>query len=117
MTHTPSQDIKRDFDRAGFVAIRSFLNPLQVEQVQRRMDEYVRDIVPLVPRSHAFYEDKSRPETLKQLQDIGNHDVYFGRMFVSEPFVSLAELLLDGPVRLGNLQWFNKPPTIGQPTP
>src|SRR5687767_11068484 len=94
MTYAASREIKQSFDRDGFVAIRSFLNPLETERVQRRMDEYVRDIVPLMPRNHAFYEDKSRPETLKQLQDLADYDVFFGRLFVSEPFVSLAELLL-----------------------
>jgi phytanoyl-CoA hydroxylase len=116
-SYLTSKQIKHAFDRDGFVALRSFLNPLQVEQVQLRMDRYVQEIVPFVPRNHAFYEDKDRPETLKQLQSIGSHDPVLGRLFLSEQFVGLAELLLDGPVRAGDVQWFNKPPKIGQPTP
>lgn len=112
-----SQQIKQQFDRDGFIAIRPFLNVLQVEEVQKRMDAYVRDIVPLLPRDHAFYEVKGRPETLKQLQSVSNHDPYFGRLYFGEALVGLAELLLDGPVRCDNLQWFNKPPRIGQHTP
>jgi len=112
-----SEEIRRTFRRDGFVAIRSFLNPLELERVRTRMDAYVRDVVPFVPQGHAMFEDKAHPETLKQLQDISNHDPFFGRLLFSEPFVGLAELLLDGAVRAGNLQWFNKPPRVGQPTP
>ena len=115
-TLSPRQ-IKADFDRDGYVAIPSFLNPLQVDQIQKRMDEYLRDVVPYVSPKHKFYEDKDRPETLKHLVDLSNHDPFFGRMFFSEQFVGLAELLLNGPVQGANLQWFNKPPQFGNPTP
>lgn len=115
--NSASRQIKQAFDRDGFVAIRPFLNVLQTEQIQQRMEDYVRNIVPLLPRDHAFYEDKSRPETLKQLQDVSNHDPYFGRLYFGEALVGLAELLLDGPVCCDNLQWFNKPPRVGQHTP
>ncbi|MCC6422866.1 MAG: phytanoyl-CoA dioxygenase family protein [Phycisphaerales bacterium] len=113
---TPTQ-IKESFDRDGYVVIPSFLNPLQVAQVQSRMDEFVREVVPYLPAKHKFYEDKDRPETLKQLQDLSNHDPFFGRMFFSEQFVGVAELLLGSAVQGANLQWFNKPAKIGSPTP
>jgi len=112
-----TQNIKQSFDRDGFVAISSFLNSFQIEQVQKRIRDYVHNVLPYIPYNHAFYEDKARPETLKHLLNISHHDPIFGRMFFSEPFVDLAELLLNGPVRASTLQWFNKPPTTGQPTP
>ena len=111
------KSMKAVFDSAGYLVIPSFLNPLQIDEVQRKMDEYVRDVVPHVPVKQVFYENKDRPETLKQLQDVWKHDPYFGRMFFSEQFVGLAELLLGGPVQGENLQWFNKPARIGSPTP
>lgn len=113
---TPKQ-IKAAFDQDGYVAIRSFLNPLQTDAIRQRMHEYIKDVVPNLPDKHKFYEDKNRPETLKQLQDLSNHDPYFGRLFFSEQFVGLAELLLNGPVQGANLQWFNKPAQVGSPTP
>src|SRR5687767_9412070 len=113
----PSAEIKQSFDYDGFVTVRSFLNPLELEQVQKRMETYVRDILPYVPRTHAHYEDKDRPETLKHLLELSKYDVFFARMNASEKFIGLAELLLDGPVRLSCPQWFNKPPRLGQATP
>lgn len=112
-----SQQLKEDFDRDGFIAIRPFLNQLEIERVRNRMDDYVRNIAPLLPREHVFYEEKGRPETLKQLQYVSNYDPFFGRLFFSEALVGLAELLLGGPVRCEHLQWFNKPAGVGQPTP
>ena len=38
-------------------------------------------------------------------------------MLFRSPFRELAELLLDGPVVPKDLQYFNKPPGIGKPTP
>ncbi len=61
------KSMKAVFDSAGYLVIPSFLNPLQIDEVQRKMDEYVRDVVPHVPVKQVFYENKDRPETLKQL--------------------------------------------------
>lgn len=109
--------LKQTFDRDGFVALRGFLSREQLEQVHGRMERYVRELVPLLASSKVMYEDKSRPETLKQMQDVYKHDPFFGRLAFGEQFLGLAELLLGGPVRFDNVQWFNKPPQIGSATP
>ena len=36
--------------------------------LKRELARYIREVVPTLPDKHAFYDDKSRPETLKQLQ-------------------------------------------------
>jgi phytanoyl-CoA hydroxylase len=48
---------------------------------------------------------------------MGQHDGWFREQFESGRPRQLAETLLGGPVVPKNLQYFNKPPGVGQPTP
>ena len=45
------------------------------------------------------------------------YDEWFNQFFFSERFIKLAELLMGTSIVGKNLQWFNKPPGAGQPTP
>ena len=72
--------------------------------------------MPALPRAHVFYEEINQQDSLKQIQLMHTYDVYFGELFRSK-FKTLAEVLLAGPVDGKNMQYFNKPPKIGKPTP
>ena len=54
------------------------------------------------------------PTSLKQLQRMEEHDPWFGEFFNGRPR-GLAEELLGTEVVGKNMQYFNKPPGIGQP--
>ena len=58
-------------DRDGFVVIPGCLPARSLIAAPENLDRYVRDVVPTLPDADAFYEDRSRPETLKQLQRMG----------------------------------------------
>jgi hypothetical protein len=62
-----AKQIKADFDRDGYVVIRSFLNPGEVVALQRELDRYVNVVAPKLPATDVMYEDKQNPQTLKQL--------------------------------------------------
>jgi phytanoyl-CoA hydroxylase len=109
--------LKEAFDRDGYVVLPGFLSREEVAELSQEVDRYVRDVVPGLPVEEVFYERKGHPETLKQLQRMFRYDAYFERCFLSDRFVKLAELLLGDKVVGKNLQWFNKPPGTGQPTP
>ena len=55
--------------------------------------------------------------TLKQIQQIADCDAYYKQLAHSAKVVGLAEELLGGPVKLVNMQYFNKVPRQGKPTP
>lgn len=105
------------FESDGYVALPGFLNATELATLCGRLDRYLLDIVPTLPPEHVFYEDKQRPETLKQLQVMHRYDPYFAELFGGGPLVELAESLLNDRVVGKNLQYFNKPPGVGQPTP
>jgi len=109
--------IQSDFENDGFVAIRHFLHGEELAELMTNVERFIRDIVPTMPPEHVFYEDKSDRSTLKQIQHMGDYDPFFQDLFVAGRFREIAELLLDGPVEPKNMQYFNKPPGVGQPTP
>ena len=107
---------KPAFDRDGFVIVRQFLTATDRTEVCNNLDRYIRDVVPGLPDAHAFYQDRSRPETLKQVQQM-TADPFF-RDYVHHPaWKGLGEALLGEEVRCDSPTWFNKPPQTEHPTP
>jgi len=110
------QNYKPAFDRDGFVIVRQFLSGKDFAEVCDNLGRYIRDVVPGLPDADAFYQDRSRPETLKQLQHMTG-DPFF-RDYVNHPtWKGLAEDLLGEDVWCESPLWFNKPPQTQHPTP
>ncbi|MEX0642876.1 MAG: phytanoyl-CoA dioxygenase family protein [Pirellulales bacterium] len=106
-----------DYDRTGYVALRGFLSSEEVTALHTNVARYISDIVPTLPREQVFYEKMGANETLKQLQRMHNYDEYFHQFFTKGKFPALAGTLLRDEVVPINLQYFNKPAGVGQPTP
>lgn len=104
------------FLQDGFVAVPSFLDAAEVAATLEQLDRFITKRVPDLPPEHVFYEDKSDPSTLKQLQRLQEYDPWFATLMHGKPRI-LAESLLDSEVVAQNMQFFNKPPGVGQPTP
>lgn len=111
-----TQGLKEDFDRNGYVVIRQLLPAEDFAKLTTELDRYIREVVPQLPDADAFYVEKSRPETLKQMQHM-QVDSFF-RDYTKHPaWISLAETLLGEPVVAEYPEWFNKPPGESAPTP
>ena len=106
----------QSFHQDGYIALPGFLDTTEVEALYLNLNRFIAEVVPTLPREHVFYEDLERPESLKQIQLMYTYDAYFESLF-NEKFKTLAEILLEGPVQGKNMQYFNKPPKIGKPTP
>jgi phytanoyl-CoA hydroxylase len=109
--------LKQEFDKNGYVAIKSFFGPDETAELQRETARFVESVVPDVPAEAVYYEDKDDADTLKQVQKLYEHDNYFMRLARDQKVVRLAEELLGGPVTIQNMQYFNKVPRIGNVTP
>lgn len=105
------------FEKDGFVSLPSFMAADVLDEFQANVDRFIQDVVPKLPHQHVFYEDKADSTTLKQFQNMDEHDPYFADWTQAGPFRELAELVMGGPVVAKNMQYFNKPPKIGKPTP
>ena len=109
-------DLKTNCDRDGFVVVRGFLPADELDVLRQNLDRYIREVVPTLPDSDAFYEDRSRPETLKQLQRMAG-DPFFAAYSHNPRWVALAEALLGEPAAADQPEWFDKPPGTNHVTP
>ncbi|QDU26341.1 Phytanoyl-CoA dioxygenase (PhyH) [Anatilimnocola aggregata] len=107
---------KPAFDRDGYVIVRQFLSADELTELKGELARYIREVVPTLPAANAFYEDKSRPETLKQLQNM-ELDSYFEQYQQHPRWRLLAETLVDEPATALAPEWFNKPRGTNHVTP
>jgi phytanoyl-CoA hydroxylase len=114
---TVNNDTLQNFAGDGFIALRNFVGGEELSDVRGRAEQFIENVVPQMPPEQVFYEDKHDRTTLKQIQHLSDHDAWFRELFTAGQFREIAELLLDGPVVPVNMQYFNKPPGSGQPTP
>lgn len=109
--------LRDEFVAEGYVVIRGFLSGGQLSMLREQLDRYIRDVVPGLGTGDAFYEDRSRPETLKQLHRI-EQDAFFAGYLGHSLWRHTAESLLGEEVRLPQgAEWFNKPPATQHATP
>ena len=87
-----------------------------LNELQHHVNRYILEVVPKLPPSDAFYEDRSRPETLKQLQRM-DCDPFFNDYKRTDRWTALAETLLGEPAMADPPEWFNKPPGTNHVTP
>lgn len=111
------KSIKEAFKKNGYVFIPGFLRTEEVDTIRKNFDRVIDEVVPEMPENSVFYEDKSDPSTLKQLIDLHLYDPFFKEVLTDGKFKEMAEYLLDDQVIGKNLEYFNKPPLIGKPTP
>jgi phytanoyl-CoA hydroxylase len=107
---------KQPFDTDGFVIVPQFLNPAELDELRTNLDRYIREVVPTLADSHAFYDAKGRPETLKQMQHMGC-DPFFAAYRQHPTWLALAGSLLGEEVEAQEPEWFNKPPGTQHVTP
>ena len=107
---------KRAFDQRGFVIVRHLLAGKELAHLQEHLERYIQQVVPGLPDSDAFYQDRQHPETLKQLQRMDG-DAFF-RAYKQHPrWTELAAALVGEAVTAEPPEWFNKPPTTQHVTP
>lgn len=109
-------ELSETFDRDGFVVVRQFLSGDELDELRVHLERYICQVVPTLPDTSAFYDDRGRPETLKQLQHMDG-DPYFRQYKHHSHWVELAGTLLREPVEPQGTEWFNKPPGTEHATP
>jgi len=112
-----AQELKKKFDRDGYAVIRGFLSPAELAGLNHELERYITECVPTLQRTDVYYENRDNPATLKQMARIKEHDAYFAGLITRPKWKGLAETLLADQVVAQELEWFNKPPEIGKPTP
>lgn len=104
------------FAQDGFVFVPQLLPADDFADLHRELDRYIREVAPTLASGDAFYEDKSRPETLKQLHRM-SVDPFFREYRRHPAWAELAAALLGEEAEAMEPEWFNKPPGTQHATP
>lgn len=112
-----SQDSRKsDYDRDGFIVVRSFLSDTELSELRQELDRYISDVVPSLPETAAFFHDQTQPQSLKQLQHMGC-DPFFEACRSHPEWSALAHELIGEECHAQEPEWFNKPPQTDHITP
>jgi len=113
----PASEMTAAFERDGYVALPGFLSQQELDAVEQALARFAPERLKQMPEEHVFLEDKNDYTTLKQIQQLFDYDAVFHRLMFGSRFEEVAATLLGDKVVGKNMQYFNKPPKVGQPTP
>ena len=111
------EKLTNSFQQLGFFVIEKFISDAEVAQIHSELSRVQKDVIPKMPASEVYYDQKGDKNSLKQLQRLHVHDAFFNTLMINSPFQKIAEHLLGESVEGKNLQYFNKRPMVSQPTP
>lgn len=109
--------LRTDFVNDGYIFFPGFLNQGEIRLVQSKISKFIETKLESMKNNEVYYEDINDKSTLKQLQHLFKYDPFFFDMMFGSRFEKLASILLADGVMGKNIQYFNKPPKIGKPTP
>jgi len=112
-----ASDMVAAFERDGYLALPGFLTDEERREVEQALARFTPDRLKQMPEGHVFFEDPNDATTLKQIQQLFDYDPVFNNMMFNSKFEQVAATLLGDKVVGRNMQYFNKPPQVGQPTP
>ncbi len=111
-------DALRDsFDADGFVIVRGLFDSADIRELQSQVDRYIREVVPTLPKEAAFFDDYSKPETLRKMQSLEKRDPWFENFMSKGKHVPLMEHFLRDKFSPQGLEWFDKLPYDPNATP
>lgn len=117
MEQVDINSIRKTYQRDGYVVLRGFLNEGEIAEVNQALGRVIKDKLPIMPDNHVVYEENNDKSTLKLLQDLHLYDSFFSTLLFKSRFEEIAETLLGDRAVGKTVEYFNKPPRIGKPTP
>lgn len=98
---TPNMDeIKRDYNRDGFVIIRGYLSAEELQELREQ--------------THRFFEENPLAGGKKGLlKNMQNHDAWFKAQLLHGKQVPMLKALLEDDLEPATAAWFDKPPGQG----
>ncbi len=109
--------LRERYEADGFVVVRGLFPAAEFKELQDQLDRYVRQVVPTLPKDAAFFDDYSKPETLRKMQSLNRHDPWFDRFLQQGSHVPLLEHFMRDKCSPQGLEWFDKLPYDTNATP
>lgn len=111
------ESLRERFDEDGFVIVRGLYADAEFRELQLQLDRYVREVVPTLPKDAAFFDDYTKPETMRKMQSLHKHDAWFTKFMLEGQHVPLLEYFLRDKFSPQGIDWFDKLPCDTQATP
>ena len=110
-------EYKPRYDEDGFVVVRGFLPSSELQELNREVDRFIRDVAPHLPEDQAFYHQ--RPDGTRALRQLHrmNCDPFFESYRSNLRWHDLAFALVGEPVKANPPLWVNKPACTNHATP
>ena len=109
--------LRKEFDANGFLILSEFFSERDIRRFKDRVDNYILHIAPGLPSDKVFYEDPDDTSSIKQLFHMAAYDPFFEDLLRGSKVETLVKILLGENTGKGFVEYFNKPPGIGKPTP
>jgi phytanoyl-CoA hydroxylase len=109
--------LRERYDEDGFVVVRGLFTSSEFGELQENLARYIHDVVPTLPKDAAFFDDYSKPETLRKMQSLNRHDAWFAHFLKQGSHVPLLEHFLRDQCSPQGLEWFDKLPRDRNATP
>lgn len=116
-TNLDLEALRKDYERDGFVIIRGLFSSEEFKELSDNLDRYVKEVAPTLSKEHAFFDDYSKPETLRKMQSLNKHDEWFRNFMQNGKHVAIQEYLMRDKCDPQGLEWFNKLPHDDNATP
>ena len=117
MSDLDMNDLAAGFARDGYMALQPLFDADKMTEINAELDRYIADVMPTMPVEEVYFENRDDRSTLKQMQKLSVYDAYFRELMENSVIRDLASAAMGEAAVPQNLQYFNKPAGIGQPTP
>jgi len=106
--------IAERFNRDGFVLVEGFLSAAEVDDLDCRLERYIRDLVPCVAQGHAFFEPSG---AIKHISCPEIYDDYFKSLMARPATLRTVIACLGRPVEATASEVFYKSAHVGSAAP
>ena len=117
MTMSDPAALKEAYDRDGYVHVCGFLSTNELADARQNLERYKMNVAPTLPVNRVLYDVIGGDKFLKQLVDMQDADSFFNNWLRNERNAQLAATLLGEPGIPQTLEYFEKAPHRGTPTP
>lgn len=104
-----------EYETDGCVRVRGLLSPVEVQQVRKELDRYIRDVLPTVAESDRTFEADGK--NVRNLWRLDRYDPFFKELGNRPDILEHVSQLLNGEAELVAAETFNKPSKIGSGVP
>ena len=110
----PTQELSRQFREDGFVLVRDFFSPQEVDELEENIDRYIAQVLPTIERIHVVYESGwSGP--IKQFSRLERYDSYFANVLNRPDVIQMLSACLGAEIEPLTTEVFYKPARVGSP--